>query len=48
MTSNSEVINQDIRTDFEKMLEYVTGEPGYRILSYLPAYIWLIRSNSFL
>jgi len=22
--------------------------PGHRILSYLPAYIWLIRSNSFL
>jgi len=26
MTSNSQVIIQDIRTDFEKMLEYVTGE----------------------
>jgi hypothetical protein len=26
MTSNSQVIIQDIRTDFEKMLDYVTGE----------------------
>lgn len=26
MTSNSQVIIQDIHTDFEKMLEYVTGE----------------------
>ena len=26
MTSNSQSIIQDIRTDFEKMLEYVTGE----------------------
>lgn len=26
MTSNSQVIIQDIRTDFEKMLEYVSGE----------------------
>jgi hypothetical protein len=26
MTSNSQVIIQDIRTDFERMLEYVTGE----------------------
>lgn len=28
MTSNSQVIIQDIRTDFEKMLDYVTGERG--------------------
>lgn len=26
MASNSQAIIQDIRTDFEKMLEYVTGE----------------------
>ena len=26
MTSNSQVIIQDIRADFEKMLDYVTGE----------------------
>jgi len=26
MASNSQVIIQDIRTDFEKMLDYVTGE----------------------
>ena len=26
MTSNSQVIIQDVRTDFEKMLDYVTGE----------------------
>ena len=26
MTSNSQAIIQDIRADFEKMLEYVTGE----------------------
>lgn len=30
MTSNSQAIIQDIRTDFEKMLEYVTGEEAHR------------------
>ena len=28
MTSNSQAIIQDVRADFEKMLEYVTGEPA--------------------
>jgi hypothetical protein len=30
MTSNSQTIIQDIRTDFEKMLEFVTGEEARR------------------
>lgn len=33
MTSNSQAIIQDIRADFEKMLEYVTGEEARRAMA---------------